>query len=559
MSSITRQHVGKYTYLYESTSYRDEEKGPRNKKVAIGKIDPKTGITIYKQDYIDKMAAAGMPVSSIQLTENNLTEQINKENANDLLKTIVEVLDTVKDFGVLYFLETIAEKIGLLNALSHSIPYCWKELFMLACYLVASDKPVMYCEDWISSNDSMEISNMSSQRISELLKEFGYAERNAFYQAWYKHIREQEYIALDITSVSSYSKQISECEWGYNRDHEPLPQVNICMLFGEESKLPVYQTTYSGSLKDVSTLEATLNEFSALTRTTDIMIVMDKGFFSAKNINMLIGNNEKQGYKFLISMPFTNKFARTQVLNESQNIDQLANVILTNSAPIRGVHRLCTWNSRKAKKEETTKLHTHVFFNPERAVKERNELYAYVANLKKAAEENPEESQKKVAFQRYLNIPDRGKTTSGITIREEVVSKELEMTGWFVLVSNHLENTQKAHDVYRMKDVVEKGFLKYKNNLGLDRFRVHGDERMHNKTFVAFIALIISSHIYNVMKEKEMYKQMTFDKLIINLAKLKCATINGIKILRPMTKQQKEILNQFNIDYPIDLNQHSVG
>lgn len=62
------------------------------------------------------------------------------------------------------------------------------------------------------------------------------------------------YIALDITSISSYSQLMKSCEWGYNRDHENLPQINLCMLFGEESMLPVYQTAYTGSLKDVTTL-----------------------------------------------------------------------------------------------------------------------------------------------------------------------------------------------------------------------------------------------------------------------------------------------------------------
>jgi transposase len=53
---------------------------------------------------------------------------------------------------------------------------------------------------------------------------------------------------------------------------------------------------------------------------------------------------------------------------------------------------------------------------------------------------------------------------------------------------------------------VEKGFWKYKNSLGLERLRVHSDERAQNKTFIAFIALILASHVHNTMKNKELYK-----------------------------------------------------
>ena len=76
-------------------------------------------------------------------------------------------------------------------------------------------------------------------------------------------------------------------EWGYNRDHEQLPQINLCLLMGARSRLPIYQTITSGSLKDVSTLKTTLAKMDAVTSGKPLLLVMDKGFFSAKNINDL--------------------------------------------------------------------------------------------------------------------------------------------------------------------------------------------------------------------------------------------------------------------------------
>jgi hypothetical protein len=552
MSSITRQRIGRHTYLDESVSYWDsEKKAPRNKKVRIGKIDPESGGPIYKQEYIDRLASEGKPVEGLRTWD-----RFHRRPRAGLvavggasLNQAAEILDTIKDYGASYFLEAIARKIGLIEILARSLPDCWEEVFMLACYLIASDKPVMYCDDWIESNESMEVGRMSSQRVSDLLAGFGYGERNSFYKAWHKHIREQEYIALDITSVSSYSRQMTEVEWGYNRDHEDLPQINICMLFGEMSRLPVYQTVYSGSLKDVSTLEATLEELAALTGDREIMIVMDKGFFSAKNVNMLIGDDEREGYKFLVSVPFTSKFAKSQVESERKDIDRISNVVHTNGSPIRGIHKMRTWGAKGVK------LHTHVYFNPEKEVKDRNELYGHVAYLQTAAQQAPDNWKFKEDYERYLIIRKSEKSDIGLTvnIREDVVAKELKTVGWFVLLSNRIDGVQHAYDVYRGKDVVEKAFLKYKNNLGLDRLRVHGDTRMHNKTFVAFIALIVSSHIYNVMKEKGLFKSMTFDRLLITLSKIKSATVGGAKILRPLTKEQKTIFEKFDVPLPKDI------
>ena len=64
-----------------------------------------------------------------------------------------------------------------------------------------------------------------------------------------------------------------------------------------------------------------------------------------------------------MSVPFTNKFAKNQVESERKDIDKIENVILTNGSPIRGIHKLRAWGGG-------AKLNTHVFFNPEKAIKE---------------------------------------------------------------------------------------------------------------------------------------------------------------------------------------------
>jgi transposase len=531
MASITKQHVGKYTYIYESVSYRDDLGRPRNKKTKIGKIDPFTGETVYTPEYIKRTPGCANAAPS----ETGIQKLLP-------VRSVEKVLDSVKEYGVFWFLRTAAEKIGLWNILQQALPSIWQEIFTLACYLIVSDKPVMYCEDWIAESEWLDVGNMSSQRISDLLTAFGEANRNSFYRAWCRHIQEKEYVALDITSVSSYSRQIPECEWGHNRDNEKLPQINLCMLFGENSRLPVYQTNYSGSLGDVSTLENTIAEFSALLGPIEAALVMDKGFFSTKNVNMLMG----KGVGFLVSVPFTSKFAKQQVEGERKDIDHVSNVILTSGAPIRGVHKLRAWGG------DGKKVHTHIFFDPHKALKERNELFENIAGLKRIAAEDAGNEKFAKEIQRYLIVRKSEKAEGGhtINVREDVIAKSLETAGWFVLISNHINNPQEAYDVYRMKDVVEKSFWKYKNSLGLERLRIHSNERMQNKTFVAFVALILASYVHKTMKDRQLYKSMTFDKLFLILAKLKSATINGQKFLRPLTKQQKNLFDIFDMPLP---------
>ena len=563
MSSITKQRNGRYIYIYESKSYWDtKRKYPNNNKKCIGKIDPDTGGEYYKQEYIERQKIEGKTTDSMKVWHDKRKRpmEIGTGTGVDLINIAQEILSTVKSIGLAYFLQSVAEKIGLVRILKQTMPNQWQRLFVLACYLVAENKSVMHCSDWVEENECADVGNMASQRINELLSSFGYKERNEFFRQWYQQIRENEYIALDITSVSSYSGNISFLEIGYNRDDEKLPQINICLLFGEKSMMPIYQTIYNGSLTDVTTLETTLSEFEAITGAQDIMVVTDKGFFRAENINRMLEskktiNNKKQAsYKFLVPVSFTTNFAKDHVKNEQATIDDVDNVILTDDEmPIRGVYKYSTW-------KDDIKLHTHIYYDPEKALRKRNDLYSYVAKLKMLAVDDPENTKHQKEFQKYLCI-EKANTSNGsvtVEIRKDVIEKSLKHSGWFVLISNRIDNIHEALDIYRAKDVVEKSFFQYKNNLGLFRLRVHNDERTLNKTFVAFIALILSSYIHKGMKNTGLDKEFTFEKLLSVLSKLKIAYINNTPVLQPLTKQQKQIFKAFEVEPPdcSGLNSH---
>jgi hypothetical protein len=88
MASITRQHQGKYTYLYESHSYRDEQGRPRNHKTKIGTLDPQTGKPRYTADYLERMRQAGTPLRISVF-----------DGVEGFEQRMQEALDSVRDYG----------------------------------------------------------------------------------------------------------------------------------------------------------------------------------------------------------------------------------------------------------------------------------------------------------------------------------------------------------------------------------------------------------------------------------------------------------------------------
>ena len=166
MASIVRQRVGRHTYLYESVSYRDESGKPRNSRKTIGKLDPATGLPVYKAEYLERMAANGHPLEIVQRVESFTIEDLYRSS--------------IRDFGAFYLYQELAEQMGLLTVLQKVFPGIWEEVFNLAAYLISTGDPFAYCEDWLATTEAFAVGSMTSQRISELLVSVNQGERDSF-------------------------------------------------------------------------------------------------------------------------------------------------------------------------------------------------------------------------------------------------------------------------------------------------------------------------------------------------------------------------------------------
>ena len=92
---------------------------------------------------------------------------------------------------------------------------------------------------WCAGHEAPSDRTLSSQRISDLLDAIDEGQCQHFFKIWGKKIVEREHLCYDITSVSSYAEQNAYVRYGYNRDGESLPQVNLALVLGQESCLPV--------------------------------------------------------------------------------------------------------------------------------------------------------------------------------------------------------------------------------------------------------------------------------------------------------------------------------
>jgi transposase len=186
---------------------------------------------------------------------------------------------------------------GVEQDLAECFPNNYKQLLSLFYYLILSDYSSFYrFERWHIDHKHPHRKNIPSQRISDLLiYNISEEQKNKFFKQQANHRTEDEYLAYDTTSISSISTCIKSVKWGRNKDEEKLPQVNLAMVVGEKTRLPVLYRMLPGNIYDVSTL-IHLIDYAQFFEIKNVKFVLDRGFYSKDNINLMCKND----YDFII-------------------------------------------------------------------------------------------------------------------------------------------------------------------------------------------------------------------------------------------------------------------
>jgi hypothetical protein len=321
---------------------------------------------------------------------NNKTGIISGTASTMVAKYSIDQIQNAKKmrFGATYLLNYISKNIGSSQILDDIFLDDAKKLLSLSLFNIIEHKPSMYCKYFVIGNSlSINPLEVTSQRISELLGSITDKDKANFYRIWTEKINDNEYLSLNTTSISTYSSNITKNSPGYNKQHEKLEQVNLCLLFGEVSGLPVYATIYDGSLNDVTTLICTIKQTSIIQNRT-YKLVLDRGFYSKNNINYLLFSENKSD--FLLSVPGTTILKNKLIKGHKYIFDNINYAISINDDQLFGITKRFKWENKKF-------IYAHIFINPKINDASRNKIIEDFDIMYNNAVKNPE---------LYINDPD---------------------------------------------------------------------------------------------------------------------------------------------------------
>lgn len=440
--------------------------------------------------------------------------------------------------GATYLLNEISKTTGLVDDLRTCFPDTYRELLSIAYYLTLEDQNPLYrFEKWGQIHKHPYGKTISSPKSSELFSNITDQQVQEFFRLQGRRRIAEEYWAYDSTSISSYSETLRQVQYGKNKENDKLPQLNLLLVFGEKSGLPFYYRKLAGNIPDSKTVKHLLEELDILGYKKS-KIVMDRGFYSEKNINEMY----KAQVKFLLA-------AKTSLSFIKKNLEAVYDDIrlyphYDESTNTYGYTIATQWDYRQERpnKGDTIakqrRIYVHLYYSIDKGAEDEAAFDQKVAVWYKELLNNNRQESNAGYYEKYFTVKETPKRGIQVAVNEEALRKARRYFGYFTLITNEKMEAVTALHLYRRKDVIEKAFGNIKERLNMRRLLVESERGLDGKLFVEFVALVLVSYIHQRMKAQNLYKKYTMHQILDKLDVIECFEEPG------RTTRMGEILNE---------------
>ncbi len=402
----------------------------------------------------------------------------------------------ILDFGDVHVVSSIYKRCGLEGVVRKIFGESVDMIEMLMFNRVLQPTPMKSVYYWASNtylSRTHNINALETQNISRMLKEIGNEEmQRKFFSAYTSAFKRGGCNLFDITPLpTSMSNNLAA--WGYS-DSGINFQIKLALLVDKNHSMPLWYRMLPGNLTDVSTLTTTVKEAKKLGLKTDLLI-LDRGFFSDNNIKAL--KESKSG--FLIPLPSKTKLFNALVAKYHRLEEKPTNAFKLGKRILFGV------------KEMSKSLYAYVILDPERRVRERNEIYA-------------------------KHLSD--------ALPKKKLETQLKRKGFMILLSTEQMSVKEAVSLYYTRDFAEKCFKYFKSDLAILPLRTHSEDTLAGYLLINFLALAL----YLQLRTTEL--DVSLDDAFQILRGIKKKIYDDTEIVSESTKKQKEILKAFEILVP---------
>lgn len=455
--------------------------------------------------------------------------------------------------GAYFVLRKIIEEYNLVELLGGYFEQRDLGLFLdLAVYsIIAENNAAQYYPDYTFNHPLFTngMKQYSDSTVSDFLNSVTDDQSTGFLNLWNetRNHREKIYISYDSTNKNCQAGDIEMVEFGHPKVDVGQPVFNYAVAYDTHNQEPLFYEKYPGSLNDISQLQFMLDKAFGY-GYKKIGFILDRGYFSCENIQYM----DKCGYSFVIMVRGMASLVNELVLEHKGTFESKR----VNNIYEYGVYGKTVKHRLYAGDKNERYFHLYHSISKESAERAgiENRLNQMTLYLKKYQNKVKEFGP---GFEKYFNLHYDEKTQAFVLPEERcsVVERELDLAGYFCIITSEKMSAKEAIELYKSRDTSEKLFRGDKSYLGNKSIRVYSEESARAKIFVEFVAMILRCKMYTKLKEemKKLEKKpnyMTVPAALKELEKIEMVRQldNVYRLDHAVTANQKTILNAFGLD-----------
>lgn len=395
----------------------------------------------------------------------------------------------------------------------------------------------------------------SDATVSDFLSSVTADQSVGFLNEWNgeRNHREKIYISYDSTNKNSQAGDVEIVEYGKPKADLGFPVFNYAVGYDVSNREPLFYEKYPGSIVDISQLKLMLNKAVGY-GYKKVGFILDRGYFSKQNIEHM----DRCGYSFIIMVKGMADLVSSLILEYKGSFENKRNCDMDGF----GIYGRTV--KRKLYESDTRERYFHIYHSISKEASERTRFEDDLKQMRKYMMEHQGEELSfgpKYSKYYYLHYDQEGKVFLMPEENTAATERELDLCGYFVIVTSDKMTAKEALHIYKSRDFSEKAFRGDKSYLGDKSLRTYSTESTSAKIFVEFVAMIIRNKIYTCLVDemKEMGKKpnyMTVPAAIKELEKIEMTrqADNIYRLDHAVTAVQKKILKAFglsekNIEY----------
>ena len=418
--------------------------------------------------------------------------------------------------GIDMYLSRISEDCGLTASLRLAFPGDWKLILTCAMYIVAEDMPLSLMDTWSERNRTPYGKKVSNQDLEDLMSHIDLSMCQAFMGIWRKKVDDTDFVAA-FTKYTSFSSMESSGSVTGSLGISDVPS-EMVMYFGRKTALPVAYIRNPVQSRNIRAADRVIDDAYWIDIPRPIKI-MDRDFCTQINV----GDVMDRGSGFMLILPNSDRYAKEEITDARDTIVDPSNYYMRPD----GAHGF----ARSRKVPGKGRVFSHMFYSEEDAEMDMGSFFTLIDLCRQELESGMVVPGHVQYYSRFF-LSQGSRESARVDINSDRVMEYASTAGYLSMLSDSISDPYEAVMWAVKIKRCSRTFSSMKNAADTIRLKLFSEHNSESRTFIQFIAFILSSAVTNNLAEGSLLRDFTVQSAVKELSGLMEVTGMGHKTPR---------------------------